>query len=218
MALAKSDLKDPLIDLEAHDIVDIVRIYATFAQSDDSLAPQFVPKLFADDAKQAKSKNTIQTVVEDSLSTSLQEMSIELLKTLQDPIIHKLEPASIANISDVLFAYSSVSPNMLEEEPAAPVDLVKLNEGLEAASEFTTGMDDKVGFVHQVQKALSDKIILHDMFNTFNSAKALWALSRYQARSLTPSYHLDVCNVIMSRQDLGKVSSVSHQIYEDINK
>ena len=38
-SLAKSDLKDPLIDLETHDIVDIVRIYATFAQEDDSLAP-----------------------------------------------------------------------------------------------------------------------------------------------------------------------------------
>lgn len=31
-SLVNSDLKDPLIDLEAHDIVDIVRIYATFAQ------------------------------------------------------------------------------------------------------------------------------------------------------------------------------------------
>ena len=30
-ALVKSDLKDPLIDLETHDIVDIIRIYATFA-------------------------------------------------------------------------------------------------------------------------------------------------------------------------------------------
>ena len=30
-SLAKSDLKDPLIDLETHDIVDIVRIYGTFA-------------------------------------------------------------------------------------------------------------------------------------------------------------------------------------------
>ena len=46
-SLAKSDLKDPLIDLEAHDVVDIIRIYATFAQSDDHLVPDFVPKLFS---------------------------------------------------------------------------------------------------------------------------------------------------------------------------
>ena len=39
VALARSDLNDPLIDLETHDIVDIVRIYATFAQTDDSLTP-----------------------------------------------------------------------------------------------------------------------------------------------------------------------------------
>ena len=30
-SLVKSDMKDPLIDLEAHDVVDIIRIYATFA-------------------------------------------------------------------------------------------------------------------------------------------------------------------------------------------
>jgi len=45
-SLVNSDLKDPLIDLEAHDVVDIVRIYATFAQPDDTLFPSFVPKLF----------------------------------------------------------------------------------------------------------------------------------------------------------------------------
>jgi len=45
-SLAKSDMKDPLVDLEVHDIVDIMRIYATFAQSDDSLHPSFVPRLF----------------------------------------------------------------------------------------------------------------------------------------------------------------------------
>ena len=40
---------------------------------------------------------------------SLQEMSIEVLKTLQSPILHKLETSSIANVSDVLFAYSTAS-------------------------------------------------------------------------------------------------------------
>ena len=54
VALARSDMQDPLIDLETHDIVDIVRIYASFAQPDDSLVPQFVPKLFADDIKNSK--------------------------------------------------------------------------------------------------------------------------------------------------------------------
>ena len=42
-------------------------------------------------------------------------MSVELLKTMQSAIIHKLEPASIANIADILFAYSTASPDMLEE-------------------------------------------------------------------------------------------------------
>ena len=40
---------------------------------------------------------------------TLQEMSIEVLKTLQSPILHKLENSSISNVSDVLFAYSTAS-------------------------------------------------------------------------------------------------------------
>jgi len=41
-------------------------------------------------------------------------MSVEVLKMLQSPILNKLQSASIANISDVLFAYSVASPDMLE--------------------------------------------------------------------------------------------------------
>ena len=69
--MVKSDLKDPLIDLEAHDVVDIVRIYATFAQDDDSLVPSFVPKLFKQkegDVGQAES-NVIKEATSRSLAT-----------------------------------------------------------------------------------------------------------------------------------------------------
>ena len=55
-SLVNSDLKDPLIDLEAHDVVDIIRIYATFAQQDDTLVPTFVPKLFATDEASTSSQ------------------------------------------------------------------------------------------------------------------------------------------------------------------
>lgn len=54
-------------------------------------------------------------------------MSVEVLKTLQGAIIHKLEPASIANISDFLFAYSSASPDMLESKKLQEIDLTELN-------------------------------------------------------------------------------------------
>ena len=127
-------------------------------------------------------------------------MSVEVLKSLQKPILKKLEPATIANLSDVLFAYSTASPDMLETKNDLALD----------------DPNREVGFVHQVQKALNDKVILLDHFNTLNSTKAVWALSRYQAHSLVPNYHLDVANVLLSRQDIGKVSSVSHAIYKDI--
>ena len=92
-------------------------------------------------------------------------MSVEVLKSLQKPILKKLEPATIANLSDVLFAYSTASPDMLETKNYLALD----------------DPNREVGFVHQIQKALNDKVVMIDYFNTLNSTKAVWALSRYQA-------------------------------------
>ena len=91
----------------------------------------------------------------------------------------------------MLFAYSTASNDMLA---VSQTDMPK----------------GEVSFVNKVKKALHDKVILFDFFNTFHSTKALWALSRYESRKLAPSYHLDAGNTLMSRADLGKVSSVSH--------
>ena len=59
--------------------------------------------------------------------------------------------------------------------------------------------DGEVSFVNKVQKSLEDKVIMLDYFNTFNTTKAVWALSRYQTRHIVPSYHLDAGNAIISR-------------------
>lgn len=122
-----------------------------------------------------------------------------MLKTLQGPILHKLESASVANIADVLFAYSTASNG---------------GDMLCTAQEHLP--DGEVSFVNKVQKSLEDKVIMLDYFNTINTTKAQWALSRYQTRDIVPSYHLDAANAIVSRQDLSKVSSVSHAIYKHI--
>ena len=124
-------------------------------------------------------------------------MSIEVLKTLQGPILHKLETASIANISDVLFAYSTASNG---------------GDMLSVAQEDLP--DGEISFVNKVRKSLHDKVILLDYFNTFNSTKAQWALSRYQTRDIVPNFHLDPANALISRQEIAKVGSVSHAIYD----
>jgi len=61
-------------------------------------------------------------------------------------------------------------------------------------------------------------VILIEYFNTFNTTKVQWALSRYQSRKIAPNYHLDVGNAVLSRQEMSKVSSVSHALYKDIVK
>lgn len=93
-------------------------------------------------------------------STDLREMSIEVLKTLQGPILHKLESATISNLADVVFSYSTASNDMLSVPQS---DL----------------SNKEVSFVNQVQKAIQDKVVLMDYFNTFNSTKLQWGLARY---------------------------------------
>ena len=43
LSLLNVDLDDPLIDLEMHDILDVVKIFSVFAQKKDK---KYVPKLF----------------------------------------------------------------------------------------------------------------------------------------------------------------------------
>ena len=45
LKLVNVDLDDPLIDLEMHDILDVVKVFSVFAQERD---PKYIPKLFDD--------------------------------------------------------------------------------------------------------------------------------------------------------------------------
>jgi hypothetical protein len=56
-----------------------------------------MPELFPEDSD----------MIEVSIKPStLPAMSIEVLKALQEPIIAKLDTCSIANLADIVFAYS----------------------------------------------------------------------------------------------------------------
>ena len=89
-------------------------------------------------------------------------MSIEVLKSLQSPILHKLESASLTNLADVLFAYSTASSDMLSV----------------AQGELAEG---EVSFVNKLQKAVNDKVLLLEYCNTLSSTKLQWALARFKA-------------------------------------
>jgi hypothetical protein len=119
-----------------------------------------------------------------------------LLKTLQEPILKKLgtnrvvnvsEP-SIANIADIMFAYSSVSPDML----------------------------DSTKFVTLLEKAVQEKFVLKDYFNTLNTTKIQWALAKYNNRNLNPLFSYDIASVILPRTEHSVVKSITHATYNEI--
>ena len=110
VAIKNAKLSDPLIDIDSRDIVDILRIYSPFAQGDKQHS-EFIPKLFHEEDEQ-------ELRIEHSAKpdATLQQMSVELLRRLQGPILKKLEEATIANLSDVLFAYSLAGNDLLSRE------------------------------------------------------------------------------------------------------
>jgi|LauGreDrversion4_2_1035121.scaffolds.fasta_scaffold57072_3 hypothetical protein len=94
----------------------------------------------------------------------------------------KIENSSLANIADVLFAYSQVSPTLLDSK--------------------------SLNFVGKLEKAVVDKISTKEYFNTLNSTKIMWSLARHYNKDRAPTQ--DACDVILQRTDLLKAKVVVH--------
>ena len=60
-------------------------------------------------------------------------------------------------------------------------------------------------FVGQIQRAVYDKLVLKDFFNTLNATKVQWALAKHTTKDLLPAYNLDVAGPVLSRLDFQKV-------------
>jgi hypothetical protein len=102
----------------------------------------------------------------------LGRMSQELLRVMQGPILKKIgtervesvADPTISNIANVLFAYSMASPSML----------IKANDSR---------------FADLMEKALYEKTVMKDKFNTQDSTKAVWAFAKFRNRNLSPLFH-----------------------------
>jgi hypothetical protein len=57
-------------------------------------------------------------------------------------------------------------------------------------------------FIYDIEKFVSDKLILKDWFTTINSTKFLWALSKFQNRKLSPDFNRDPASSILNRVHL----------------
>lgn len=160
-SLQEADLKDPLIDLEPHDVIDIVRVYGVLAAQQSP--SDFTPKLFLDDQEGDDDLEAY------SSTRDVRAMSLEVMKILQPSILLKLDNSSLSNISDILFTYSQISPTLLDTK--------------------------QLNFVGKLEKAIVDKISTKDYFNTLNSTKIMWALSRHYNKDRAPNQ--DACDVII---------------------
>jgi hypothetical protein len=107
VTLQESDLKDSLIDLEMKDVVDIVRVFSVLGMQNQD--PNFVPELFPKPVKKQ-----IRPVTLNLNKLELPQLSQVVLKHLQQPILHKLESSTLAQVGDLMLAYSSVSPSLLD--------------------------------------------------------------------------------------------------------
>jgi len=157
-SLQHSDLKDPLIDLEPHDIVDIVRIYGVIAAT-GTKSKSFAPPLFQNENEEL---DVLTSLDLSDFKKNVAAMGQEVLKALQPSIILKIESSSVSNIADILFSYSSASPALLDSK--------------------------ELNFVGKLEKAVLDKISSKDYFNTLSSVKILWALSNHYNKIRAPTH------------------------------
>jgi len=193
-AMQNVDVNDALIDLECSDIVDIMRIYAAMASGQEKhLLVEHEPDLFDLTDTTEKFEQAI------ALNASLQtQLSLKVLESLKKPIVKKLESATMANLTDVVFNLSLVAPSMLA---------TMVGHG-----------DQQVTLMEKVQKEVLDRVILKDYFNTLNATKMQWSLAKYLSRNLTPAFHLDPSSSILLRNDLSKAKSVSHRIFNEVTR
>jgi hypothetical protein len=107
-----------------------------------------------------------------------------VLKALQEPIIAKLDTCSIANLADIVFAYSQVS-------------LLNVKE---------------LNFKGLIERSILDRVTLKDFFNTLNATKILWALAKQANNKISPGFNQDVGSAILARNDIPKARSIDHII------
>jgi len=207
-ALINAKVDDPLIDIEVHDLVDMIRVYAafaseaTFVENGQAMAASVPPLFASSDPGEDAEADELLPFEGIPKNTDLGKMSIQLLKTLQGPILKKIstnrvvnvsEP-SLANLADILFAYSAASPDMLLQDN---------NKELRV-------------FVDRLEKTVQDKMILKDYFNTLSTTKIQWALAKYANKDLNPLYASDIAAAILPRTEHSVVKSVAHATYNEI--
>lgn len=74
------------------------------------------------------------------------------------------------------------------------------------------GVMDKRQFIYDLENAAEDKLVMKDMFNTIDSTKLLWGLSKFMNRNLNPAFNADPASAIMNRHSLANVRSVQHKL------
>lgn len=79
-------------------------------------------------------------------------------------------------------------------------------------------LSENENFVMKIEKAIHEKMILKDYFNTLNTTKIQWALAKFRNRDLNPLFASDVAALILPRTEQSKVKSVQHATFNEMSK
>lgn len=205
ISLVDADLDDPLIDVEMHDIVDIVRVLGALvkADTDQSKKDEYIPKLFDTEEAQMQSdykfkedsyielyQPKINENIEGHVIKDIGELSKYALEMLRDPIQKKLQKEDnaasqlqISSVADIMHSYGAIAQ-----------------------------IYSKRQFFYDLESVCADKIMLKDRFTTINSTKFLWGQSRFHNRNINPYFNADPASCILSRDSIVKVPEIFHKM------
>eukprot|EP00347_Sterkiella_histriomuscorum_P004264 403361113 len=185
-AMREMALDDPLIDLDMKDVVDIIRVYSVYAKPEQQL---FVPQLFFEETKEADGDSSQLNQLQPSALganqpkiENLYQLSRAILSDLPDIIRRKESEISVAQISDIMYHYTSAEV-----------------------------MQNK-SFIYYLHKLADEQIMVHEKFVSNSTAKLLWGFGKFVNRKLQPRFNMDISASVINRYEFTKTPSVNYQL------
>lgn len=94
---------------------------------------------------------------------------------------------SLANIGDLMLCYGALVGNV-------------------------ASLSTKRQFMHDLENAANDRLVLKDKFTTVASANYLWGYAKFLNRKINPYFNTDPASCLLNRFQISKVTSVTERV------
>ena len=81
-----------------------------------------------------------------------------------------------------------------------------------AAASSIPSLSAKRQFIHDLENAANDRLILKEQFTTVASTNFLWGYAKFLNRKINPYFNTDPASCLLNRFQISKVTSVTERV------